>query len=218
MSPDPLAVVDFGTPEHLTGTFCGTLSAFRRKDRVDIAKSLCPTNYQLTEGGNPMSKETVKKFLAECTQRKQYDLAKSIEVGPTAWLLGSPAPSADGGMVALATTPTQTIYFRANDILDAHETEGLFLINVAADSNLLVREEQVVRLNLASCQCQEPEKIQSRIGGTGSKFGGSIVIDCTPICSYETVCEPYKHPGTGAVIVVCRLKFVCRDPCKTILV
>jgi hypothetical protein len=55
-----------------------------------------------------MSKDEVAKFVSGCAQVKQHDSAKSIEVGPTIWLLGSPAPASDG-MVGLATTPTQTV-------------------------------------------------------------------------------------------------------------
>src|SRR5262249_10793936 len=93
-----------------------------------------------------MSNDAVAKFVSECSQFKQHDLAKSVEVGPTMWLLGSPT-SAPDGMVGLATTPTQTVCFRREDILGARETEGRFLINIAVNTNLLVREEQVVRLN-----------------------------------------------------------------------
>jgi hypothetical protein len=163
-----------------------------------------------------MPDNAVAKFVSECSQVKQRDPAKSIEIGPTTWLLGSPAPASDG-MVGLATTPTQTVFFRREDILDARETEGRFLLNIAADTNLLVREEQVVRLNPGSCQCQERgEGIATRVGGTGTGApnSGSIVIDCTPICTFETVCGPYRDPRTGSVIVVCWPKFVCRNPCE----
>jgi hypothetical protein len=141
----------------------------------------------------------------------------SIEVGPTIWLLGSPAPASDE-MVALATTPTQTVYFRREDLLDARETEGRFLINIAADTNLLVREEQIVRLNPGSCQCQERgETIATRLGSTHAPNSGPIIIDCsTLICTFETVCGPYRDPSTGAVILVCWPKFVCRNPCDGI--
>lgn len=152
----------------------------------------------------------------ECSQLKQHDSAQSIEVGPTIWLLGSPAPES-GGMVGLATTPTQSVYFRREDILDARETEGRFLVNIPADTNLLVREEQVVRLNPGSCQCQErDETIATRLGSTGAPNSGPIIIDCTPICTFETVCGPYKDQRTGSVIVVCWPKFVCSNPCTGI--
>jgi hypothetical protein len=162
-----------------------------------------------------MSKDEVTKFVSECAKVKQRDSAKSIEVGPTIWLLGSPAP-ASNGMVGLAITPTQTAYFRREDILDARETDGGFLIHIAADTNLLVREEQVVRLNPGSCQCQERgETMATRVGSTGARNSGPIIIDCSiPICTFETVCGPVRDRRTGTVIVVCWPKFVCRNPCE----
>lgn len=163
-----------------------------------------------------MPNDGVAKFVSECAQFKQYDLAKSIEVGPTMWLLGSPA-SAPDGMVGLATTPTQTVCFRREDILDARETEGRFLISMAADTNLLVREEQVVRLNPGGCHCQEQSgPTAARVGTTGGPNSGLIIIDCTPVCSFETVCGPYKDSRTGSVIIVCWPKLVCRNPCEGI--
>jgi len=160
-----------------------------------------------------MPNDAVARFVSECAQFKQHDLAKSIEVGPTIWLLGSPA-SAPDGMVGLATSPTQTVCFRRDDILDARETEGRFLINMAADTNLLVREEQVLRLNPGGCQCHEPGG--STAAKVGGGTGGPIIIDCTPVCSFETVCGPYKDSRTGSVIIVCWPKFVCRNPCEGI--
>jgi len=163
-----------------------------------------------------MSKDEVARFVSECAQLTQPDPAKSIEVGPTIWLLGSPAPASDG-MVGLATTPTQTVYFRREAILDARETEGRFLISVPADTKLFVREEQVVRLNPGSCQCQErSETLATRVGSTSAPNSGPIIIDCTPICTFETVCGPYRDTRTGSVIVVCWPKFVCRNPCEGI--
>ena len=164
-----------------------------------------------------MPDDSVARFVAECAHFRQYDLAKSLEVGPTIWLLGSPAAAPDG-MVGLATTPTQTVCFRRDDILDAREAEGRFLINLAADTNLLVREEQIVRLNPGGCHCQEPAGTAvARAGNTGGPGGGGpIIIDCTPVCSFETVCAPWKDSRTGAVIVVCWPKFVCRNPCEGI--
>ena len=117
-----------------------------------------------------MSKDDVSKFVSESAKLKQRDIAKSIEVGPTIWLLGSSAPESDG-MVGLATTPTQTVYLRREDILDARETEGRFLINIPADTNLLVREEQVVRLNPGSCHYQKRgQPLAIGQGGLGGKM------------------------------------------------
>ena len=50
----------------------------------------------------------------------------------------------------------------------------------------------------------------------GGGTGGPIIIDCTPVCSFETVCGPYKDSRTGSVIIVCWPKFVCRNPCEGI--
>jgi|GEM_PF-3492885 len=164
-----------------------------------------------------MPRDVVTRFVSECTQKKRLDDARAIEVGPTVWLLGSPAPATDG-MVGLATTPTQTIYFRKTDILDAKETENRFLINLASNTNLLIREERVVKLNATSCKCHGQGKMESRVGSSGGTHGsgGPIVIDCTPVCDFEMECGPYKEPKSGAVIIVCWWKFVCRDPCETI--
>jgi len=63
-----------------------------------------------------MTQDIVAKSVTECHTTEQRDGALSLEVGSCIWPLVSPAPATDV-MVALATTPTQTIYFRAHDIV-----------------------------------------------------------------------------------------------------
>jgi hypothetical protein len=163
-----------------------------------------------------MPEDSAKKFIAESARFRKFDLAKSVETGPTIWLLGSPA-SAPDGLVGLATTPTQMVCFRSEDILVVREADGRFLINLPADTNFLVREEQVVRLNPGNCQCHEQEKqVAARAGEAGRVNSGPIIIDCTTVCSFETVCGPWIDPTTRAIIVVCWPKFVCRNPCEGI--
>lgn len=159
-----------------------------------------------------MSKEDIDKLVSKCKQAKAQDLVKSIETGPTIWLLGTPAPAQDG-LIGLATTPTQRIYFPRESILDTQEVDGRFLILVAADTNLLVREEQVVRFNPSACDCKAPAgAIAKKKGGTTAPTPGPIIIDCTPVCAFELVCAPFRH-ATGAVIMICLPQLVCRNPC-----
>ena len=161
-----------------------------------------------------MTKDKIASFLSACAKAEREEPAKSIEAGASLWLLGSPAAATDG-MVGLATTPTQTIYLRPADVRDAHETDGRFLIRIAADANLLVREEQVLKLSPGRCQCSEPGELRSKKPTRpDAPRPGPIIVDCTPVCSFETVCSPYEHPDSGAVIVVCWPQLVCRNPCE----
>lgn len=158
-----------------------------------------------------MPKGEIDKFISACSREEQRTLAESVRAGPTLWMLGAPAPAPEG-MVGLATSATQTVYFRREEVLDARETGGRFLIRVSTDTNLLVREEQVVRLDPGGCQCKEPPGTMARKGG-GERPPGPIIIDCPITCSFETVCEPFREPFSGAVIMVCWPKIVCRNAC-----
>jgi hypothetical protein len=60
-----------------------------------------------------MSKDKVAEFVSECAQLKQRDSAKSIEVGPTIWLLGSPAPASDGEVTPNQRSQRTAIALRA---------------------------------------------------------------------------------------------------------
>jgi hypothetical protein len=156
-----------------------------------------------------MPDDTATKFIAESDRFGRDIYSESVETGPTIWLLGSPAPAPDG-MVGLATTATQTVCFRSEDILEARETEGRYLIKIRADTNVLVREDHVVKLNPSDCRCQESSEtivIAKKKGSSDqpTKPSGPIL----PRCYVDTVCIPTQDPETGAVIRVCWPTLVC---------
>jgi hypothetical protein len=155
-----------------------------------------------------MSKKDIESFAAACAKAVRKEPAEATRIGPTHWMLGSPAP-ADPGMVGLATSPTQTDFLRKEDLVE---------VRIAADANLLVREEQVGRLEPGNCDCHKTEGAVAKKKGGGEHGPGPIIIDCTMTCSFETVCGPYYDPQSRAVIVLCWPKFVCRNPCEGVLV
>jgi hypothetical protein len=161
-----------------------------------------------------MPKSEIDKFVSASTQATQRSATKTVEVGPTVWMLGAPAPAADG-LIALATSATQTVYFRREDLVEARETEGRFLIRIAQGANVMVREEQVLKLTPPSCHCQEPSgTIESKKGGGDT----GPIINCAPTCWVELVCGPFREPFSGAVIIVCWPSLVCGNPCEGVLV
>jgi len=162
-----------------------------------------------------MSKKEIEAFVAGCAKAARKEPAETVRVGPTLWMLGSPAP-ADPGMVGLATSATQTVFLRKEDLVEVRESDGRYLVCIAADANLLVREEQVGRLEAGGCRCHETEgALAKKKGGGGT---GPIIIDCQTTCSMETVCGPYYDPQSRAVIVVCWPQLVCRNPCEGVLI
>jgi hypothetical protein len=166
-----------------------------------------------------MSKKEIEAFAAACAKAARKEPAEAVRVGPTLWMLGSPAP-ADPGMVGLATSSTQTVFLRKEDLVEVRESDGRYLVCIAADANVLVREEQVGRLEPGGCRCHETETegaLASKKGG-GDHRPGPIIINCQTTCSFETVCGPYYDPQSRAVIVLCWPKLVCRNPCEGVLI
>lgn len=161
-----------------------------------------------------MQNDAISKFVSECAALKPDVHVKALEVGPTLWLLGSPAQAPEG-MVGLATTLTQRVCFRREDILEVRESAGQFLVKIATGTNVLVREEAVMKLNPASCGCRDNETTSAaRVRGSRPQGTGSVVLDCSRRCWWETECVPHKDAHTGAVILVCQLTWNCdMDPC-----
>jgi len=163
-----------------------------------------------------MPKGEIDRFVAACAKESRKDIAEATRVGRTAWMLGSPSAAADG-MIGLSTSPTQTVFLRKEDLLEVRESDGRYLVRIAADTNLLVREEQVARLDPDGCHCRGDGDSMAKKKGGGDRAPGPIIIECTTVCSVETVCSPYKDGSTGAVIQVCWPQLVCRNPCEGVL-
>ena len=159
-----------------------------------------------------MSKKEIEAFAAACAKVPRKENAEAVRVGPTHWMLGSPA-AAEAGMVGLATSPTQTVFLRKEDLVEVRESDGRYLLRVAADANLLVREESMGRLKPGGCGCHETEGALAKKKGGGERPTGPIIIECTTTCSFETVCGPYYDGLTKAVIMLCWPQLVCRNPC-----
>jgi len=158
-----------------------------------------------------MSKSDLDKFASESEKAAPPDLAKSISAGPTIWMLGSPSPASEG-LVGLATSATQVVYVRREDVLDARQTAGRYLIRLAQGTNVLVREEQTIKLTVPNCRCQEPSKTIESKRTPGRT--PPIVIDCRPTCWVELVPVLYRDPESGAVIEVMVPQIVCGNPCE----
>jgi hypothetical protein len=161
------------------------------------------------------SSDSVKNFAKECARLSTSTAAATIETGPDLWLLGAPA-AAEKGLIGIATTSTQAVYVREQDVIDVQEFDGRFLLRVRSDATALVREEQVIKLSPTSdCGCGQGQIAASARGATNTGGGsGPIIIDCTPVCSFEVVCRSVMHPGSGARTVVCFPEFRCVNPCE----
>lgn len=161
------------------------------------------------------SSESVKNFARECARLSASTAAAAIERGPDLWLLGAPA-AAEEGLVGIATTATQAVYVREQDVMDVEDFEGRFLLRVRSDATALVREEQVIKLSPTSDRGtgQGPVAASAREAANTGGGTGPIIIDCTPVCSFEVVCRPVRHVKSGAVIVVCFPELRCVSPCE----
>ena len=94
-----------------------------------------------------MSTKEIEAFAAACAKATRKEPAETLRVGQTLWMLGAPAP-AERGMVGLATSATQTVFLRKEDLVEVRESEGRYLVCIAADANLIVREELLGKLHV----------------------------------------------------------------------
>lgn len=163
--------------------------------------------------------DSVKKFAAECERLAAVDIGESIDNGPDLLILGVPA-AAPNGLVAIATSPTQTMYVRTQDVRGAEADGGQFLVRVRRDAVAFVREEQAIRLTPSpDCGCGRKDGAPStalKVGAAGQAGGGNtgpIILDCTLVCGWEVVCGTYTHRRTGARIQICFPMFRCHNPC-----
>ena len=67
---------------------------------------------------------------------------EAIQAGETTWFMGWPARAPKGTIALLQWESTQLI-FREEDILEAVEDRGRFLVRIRADSHVLLRIEKV---------------------------------------------------------------------------
>jgi hypothetical protein len=160
-----------------------------------------------------MSNSQVDAFADLCAKAVRKAPGERLRIGPTYWLLGSPAP-ADPGMVGVATSVEQTVFVRKEDVVEVREWDGRHLVCISADANVMLREETVGRPRPKGCGCHEKaDGTLAKKKGEGGRTG-PIIIDCQPICYLELTCAPVYDERSKAVIMVCRLERTCDfDPC-----
>jgi hypothetical protein len=164
----------------------------------------------MTNSDSP--EKAVKDLASECRRLAPVNVKESIEHGPDLWMLGAPA-AADEGLIGIATTSTQVLYVREQDVRDVRPSGGRYLFRIRSDASAFVREEHVVRLSpTAKCNCAEGDA--TVLNKPRKPKPKPPIIDCTPVCSIELECGPFSDPETGATIQLCWLVLRCVDPCE----
>ena len=156
-----------------------------------------------------------EKLTTACRRQQSATLRENIDQGPARWMLGVPV-SAEEGLIGISTSPTQVVYLRTEDVLEARESADKFLVRVREGATTLVREEQVVKMNRPTpCNCPATSASKALIGTPShGQSNPPVTIDCSPICEYELVCRPYSDPSTLATILLCSYELRCFNPCE----
>jgi hypothetical protein len=163
----------------------------------------------MTESDSPS--KTVKDVAGECRRLASVSVRQSIENGPDLWMLGAPA-AADEGLIGIATTATQVVYVREQDVREVKSSGGRYLFRVRSDATAVVREEHVTRLTPSpSCDCATGDAGPSVMHKPQKPK--PPIIDCTPTCRIEMVCGPFRDPVSGSSIILCWPQLVCGNPC-----
>ena len=91
---------------------------------------------------------------------------EAIELGETTWFIGWPARASKGTIALNQGAGTQLI-IREEEVLEAVENRGSFLVRVRADSHVMLRIEQVFQAKpkRQRCTCDS----SSAAGGAGEK-------------------------------------------------
>jgi len=126
--------------------------------------------------------ELLSELKSRCTAGDPQSVAELIRTGKTTWFGGRPA-GAPEGTIALSQGGDIKLIINEGDVLDVEKHGELYLVNVSADSHVLVRIEKLVKADVRDCRCDgsdEPAQgVAQRSTVVGNQGGEpTIVVEC----------------------------------------
>jgi hypothetical protein len=114
----------------------------------------------------PIEKHDLEKLKTACLEQTPPTETEAIGIGDTTWFIGPPA-SAPKGTIALAQGKDAKIIIREDEVLEAIDNRGRFLVKVRANSHVILRIEHVFQANTKRrhCACDT----SSEAGASGEK-------------------------------------------------
>ena len=89
---------------------------------------------------------------AACSGQQPKSASDLIRAGSTSWFAGRPT-SAPPGTIALSQNGPFKVIVREEDVKSVEKHEGLYLVEVSADANILIGLEKVIKAKLSGCGC-----------------------------------------------------------------
>ncbi|RPH65936.1 MAG: hypothetical protein EHM78_24505 [Myxococcaceae bacterium] len=137
---------------------------------------------------------------------------EAMELGETTWFIGWPAKSPKG-TIALTQWENTQLIIREEEVLEAVEDRGRFLVKVRADSHVMLRTEHVfqARPKRQGCTCDSSSAAglpgDKHVPRTAARPAGQTVPE-TRDCWIETRCEEFVDER-GYVRRVCVPILLC---------
>jgi hypothetical protein len=164
--------------------------------------------------------DSLNDLKQRCHEKSEPSLTDKIALGELVWIKGRPA-SADKGTIALRSGSDSVMIIREEDIHAVREQDEEFWVQIAAETNVLVRLEKISKVhpssrNTGECSCgtKELHKETSDMAGRSSlgtrEFGkpnSHDIVDCNA-CYVIWDCQPLGD------LTLCMLKWECYSWCR----
>ena len=168
--------------------------------------------------------DPLSELKKECRKRPEPSAPDAIKVGETSWFKGTPVDAPDG-TVAIATGGGIKVIVREKDVLKVERRGEHFLVQVSADTTVLVRLDKLTKARPSGgggggCGCdKQPDAIARRrpphggVGGRGAGLDPKPWPWCVLKCTVVIECDLYlDDPDKSFCIPVPKCDWDCLPP------
>lgn len=137
-------------------------------------------------------KDAFSELKAACSGQQPKSASELIREGSTSWLSGRPT-NAPPGTIALSQNGPFRVIIREEDVKSVEKHEGLYLVEISADANILIGLEKVTKARLGGCGCppkqQTPTEMHVKVDPKADVNILNIDVGTPNACQIRVECQ-----------------------------